>query len=310
MDWGRNSDENRKSSAVSSMASPVLGGELTPPPTKSMVHNFKLLDLLPEMDPDEQLAVFERVIRSPRPQVRQRALGLGAAILSDSRLLKYLHEEDDVRRNAAVEMLKLRRRRSLELASALLEDVEPDVVIQAVQVLAHLRDRSAVERLMSVVNHNDPNVVQEAILALGRIGDVRALPVILPHLTGIPWVQAAALETVGRLGSSEQVPAIGALLEDPNLEPLAVEALARIGGIASLLALAPHWMDHGEQFEPAFTLRRMADVIEGLTCTPPEIEGLEKALREVVDDRVKEVRLAASRCLASLRGKSRSLWMF
>ena len=42
------------------------------------------------------------------------ALGLGAAILSDSRLIKYLHEEDDVRRNAAVEMLKLRRRRSLE----------------------------------------------------------------------------------------------------------------------------------------------------------------------------------------------------
>jgi HEAT repeat protein len=275
-----------------------------------MVQNFQLLDLLPEMDPDEQLAVFERVIKSPRPQVRQRALGLGAAILSDSRLLKYLHEEDDVRRNAAVEMLKLRRRRSLELACTLLEDAEPDVVIQAVQVLAHLRDRKAVEPLIKVLRHNDPNVVQEAILALGRIGDVQALPMILPHLKGIPWVQAAALEAVGRLGSSEQVPAIYQLLGDPNLEPLAVEALGRIGGIAALRTLVRHWIEHGEQFEPAFTLRRIADVIEGLTCSPPEIEGLEEALREAAENRVKEVRLAASRCLGALRGKSRSLWMF
>lgn len=310
MAWGRDPDEARKPGEPARRSGPILGGEPTPVPTKSMAHNFRLLDLLPEMDPDEQLAVFERVIRSPRPQVRQRALGLGAAILSDSRLLKYLHEEDDVRRNAAVEMLKLRRRRSLELACALLDDAEPDVVIQAIQVLAHLRDRQAVEPLANILDHDDPNVVQEAILALGRIGDVKALPAILPHLKGIPWVQAASLEAVGRLGSSRQVPEIEALLGDVNLEPLAVEALAKIGGIAALRALTRHWMERGEQFEPAFTLRRLADVIEGLTCAPPEIEGFEEALRAAVDNRVKEVRLAASRCLAALRGKSRSLWMF
>jgi len=153
-------------------------------------------------------------------------------------------------------------------------------------------------------------VVQEVILALARIGDVRGLPGILPHLKGIPWVQAAALEAVGRLGASEHVREIEPLLEDPDLEPLVIEALAKIGGITALRALARHWMEHGEQFEPAFVLRRLAEVIEGLTCSPPEIDGLEEALRRAVDDRVKEVRLAASRCLASLRGKSRSLWMF
>lgn len=308
MDWLKDpSNEERRpreAAGTANLADP------DPTPSKSMIRNFRLLDLLPEMDPDEQLAIFERVIRSPRPQVRQRALGLGAAILSDSRLLKYLHEEDDVRRNAAVEMLKLRRRRSLELAVALLEDSESDVVVQAIQVLAHLRERKAAEALVKVLEHDDPNVVQEAILALAQIGDVRALPAILPHLGGIPWVQAAALEAVGRLGSAEQVREIEPLLQDPDLEPLVIEALARIGGVTALLALARHWMEHGEQFEPAFVLRRMADVIEGLTCAPPEIDGLEEALRSAVDDRVKEVRLAASRCLASLRGKSRSLWMF
>ncbi len=278
--------------------------------TKSMIRNFKLLDLLPELDPDEQLAVFERIIRSPRPQVRQRALGLGAAILSDSRLLEYLHEDDDVRRNAAVEMLKLRRRRSLQLALTLLDDEDPDVVLQAIVVLSHLRDRKAFEPLLKALEHDDPNVVQEAILALARLGDLRALPAIVRQLSGIPWVQAAALEAIGRLGSSEQVPQLEDLLEDPNLQPLAVEALAHIGGLSSLGALARHWIRHGEPFEPAFTLRRLADVIEGLTCTPPEIDGFEEALREAANDRVKEIRLAASRCLVALRGKSRSLWMF
>jgi HEAT repeat protein len=278
--------------------------------TKSMIRNFKLLDLLPELDPDEQLAVFERIIRSPRPQVRQRALGLGAAILSDSRLLKYLHEEDDVRRNAAVEMLKLRRRRSLQLAITLLEDPNPDVALQAVLVLSHLRVRSSFDPLVRALDHDDPNIVQEAILALGRLGDVRALPAIMRHMDGIPWVQAAALEATGRLGSSAQVPELERLLLDANLQPLAVEALARIGGVAAFEALARNWIEFGEPFEPAFTLRRLADVVEGVTCAPPEVDGFEDALREAANDRVKEIRLAASRCLVALRGKSRSLWMF
>lgn len=279
-------------------------------PTKSMIRNFELLDLLPEMSPDEQLEVFERVLKSPRPQVRQRALGLGAAILSDSKLLKYLHESDDVRRNAAVEMLKLRRRRSLELALVLLEDEDSDVVQQAIQVLGHLRERKAFDPLLGMLDHDDPNVVQEAILALGTLGDVRAVQAILAHLQGVPWVQAAALEAVGRLGGAREAREVEKLLTDPNLEPLAVEALARIGGVAALDALAHHWMAHGELFEPAFTLRRIADIIENLTCTPPKIEGFEDALREAVEDRVAEIRTAATRCLVALRGKTRSLWTF
>lgn len=275
----------------------------SPPATKSMIKNFKLLDLLPELEPDEQLAVFERVIRSPRPQVRQRALGLGAAILSENRLLKYLKEEDDVRRNAAVEMLKLRRRRSLEVACHLLEDENPDVVLQAVLVLSHLRDRKALPALIQVLDHGDPNIVQEAVLALGRLGDVRALPHILGKLEAIPWVQAAAIEALGRLGSSKVIPELGKLLEKPMLAPLAVEAMAKIGGITAFEALARHWTDVGEQFEPAFTLRRLADMLEGLTCAPPNVEGFRDALRVAAKDRVKEVRLAATRCMVALRGR-------
>ncbi len=279
-------------------------------PTKSQIINFKLLDLLPTMDPDQQLEVFERIIKSANPAVRPRALSLGAAILTNHRLLEYLREEDDVRRNAAVEILKLRRQRSLNLACYLLEDRQPDVVLQAVKVLSYLRDQKALEPLIKVLDHKSSNVVQEAIVALGRLGDVRALPAIRRFLTGEPWLQAAAIEAMGRLGSAEVVPDLEELLPDPLLGPLATEALSRIGGVASVEALTRHWQRYGEEFRSASNLRRLADLLEGLTSTPPEMDGVEEALEDQVKSGDKDLRVQAIRCLVALRGSNRGLWMF
>jgi HEAT repeat protein len=253
------------------------------PATKSQILNFKLIDLLPTMTPDEQLEVFETIIKSANPTVRPRALGLGAAILSNSRLLDYLRQEDDVRRNAAVEILKLRRQRSLNLACYLLEDQDADVVLQAVLILSHLRDRQALDPLLRVLKHEDPNVLQEAIIALGRLGDVRALPAILPFLKAQEWLQAAAIETVGRIGSPEVVGDLEPLLQHPTLSFLATEAMARIGGSQAIIALA---------------------------TAPPDIPGLEEALEDQVRSGDKDLRIQAVRCLVALRGSNRGLWMF
>jgi HEAT repeat protein len=279
-------------------------------PTKSQIINFKLLDLLPTMTPDQQLEVFERIIQSSNPAVRPRALGLGAAILSNSRLLEYLREEDDVRRNAAVEILKLRRQRSLNLACYLLEDKDPDVVLQAVLVISHLRDRKAFEQLVKVLDHHDPNVVQEAIVALGRMGDNRAVPYIRPFLNGEPWLQAASIEAMGRIGSAEVVPDLESLLSDPLLGPLATESLGKIGGIQSVKVLTIHWLENTEEFSSESNLRRLADMLEALTSAPPVIPGLEEHLEEQVKAGQKDIRIQAVRCLVALRGSNRGLWMF
>ena len=279
-------------------------------PTKSQIINFKLLDLLPTMTPDQQLEVFERIIQSSNPAVRPRALGLGAAILSNSRLLEYLREEDDIRRNAAVEILKLRRQRSLNLACYLLEDKDPDVVLQAVLVISHLRDRKAFEQLVKVLDHQDPNVVQETLVALGRMGDNRAVPFIRPFLNGEPWLQAASIEAMGRIGSAEVVPSLEGLLPDPLLGPLATESLGKIGGIQSVKALTLHWLDNPEEFSSESNLRRLADMLEALTSAPPEIPGLEERLEEQVKAGQKDIRIQAVRCLVALRGSNRGLWMF
>ncbi|MEM7582837.1 MAG: HEAT repeat domain-containing protein [Acidobacteriota bacterium] len=279
-------------------------------PTKSQIINFKLLDLLPTMNPDQQLEVFERVIKSSNPAVRPRALGLGAAILSNNRLLEYLREEDDVRRNAAVEILKLRRKRSFNLACYLLEDRDPEVVLQAVLILSHLRDRNALEPLLKVLDHNDPNVVQEAIVALGRLGDVRALSAIRPFLRGEPWLQTASIEALGRLGSAKVVPDLAELLEDPLLAPLATDALTRIGGVQAVVALTGYWLKYGEEFRSESNLRRLADMLEALTSVPQEIMEIEEALEDQVKTGDKDLRVQAVRCLVALRGSNRGLWMF
>lgn len=279
-------------------------------PTKSQIINFKLLDLLPTMTPDQQLEVFERVIKSSNPAVRPRALGLGAAILTNSRLLEYLREEDDIRRNAAVEILKLRRKRSLSLACYLLEDQDADVVLQAVLVLSHLRDRQSFEHLVQVLDHKEANVVQEAIVALGQLGDTRAVPYIRPFLNGEPWLQAAAIEAMGKLGSTEVVPDLLSLLPDPLLGPLVTEALSKIGGALAVKALAEYWLLAPEEFSSESNLRRLADMLEGLTSSAPAVPGLEERLQEQVKSGEKDIRIQAVRCMVALRGSNRGLWMF
>lgn len=279
-------------------------------PTRSQIINFKLLDLLPTMSPDQQLEVFERVIKSSNPSVRPRALGLGAAILSNSRLLEYLREEDAVRRNAAVEILKLRRQRSLNLACYLLDDEDPDIVLQAVMVLQHLRDRKAVGSLIKVLDHRDANVVQEAIVALGLIGDSEATPHVRPFLTGEPWLQVAAIEAMARLGTAEVVPDLAGLLKDPLLGPLAAESLTKIGGVDAIVALVGYWLDHPEEWSSESNLQKLADMLEALTAAPPAIAGMEEQLREQVQAGDKEIRVQAVRCLVALKGSNRGLWMF
>ncbi len=278
--------------------------------TKSQIINFKLLDLLPTMSPDEQLEVFERVIKSSNPAVRPRALGLGAAILSNSRLLEYLREEDDVRRNAAVEILKLRRQRSLNLACYLLEDQDPQVVLQAVQILSHLRDRQALEALIGVLDHRDPNVVQAAIVALGRIGDVRAVDSIRRFLKAEPWLQVAAVETIGKIGSPDVIPDLVPLLREPVFTSLVTEALVQIGGAQAVSALVDYWMERPEELRSENTLRRLAEMLESLTSAPPDAAGLEELLEEQVRSGDKDLRIQAVRCLVALRGSNRGLWMF
>lgn len=271
----------------------------------------ELLDRMLTMPMDEQLEVFERVIHISDPEIRRRVVGVGAALLTDEGLIELLRDDaDDVRRNAGIEMLKLRRRRAFKLACVLLEDDDPDVVLQAVLVLAHLGSLLALQPLRKALHHPDPNVVQEAILALGKLGHPAALGDLIAFLEADTWVQAAAIEAVAQLGSTEAVPYLEKLVPSPLVGPMAEEALAKIGGVRAFRALARYWVHHHHEMDTAIALTRLAQVMSGLTCPPPEVTGLEAALSQHTESEDKDIRRAAIRCLVAIRGSNRRAVMF
>ncbi|MEM6455735.1 MAG: HEAT repeat domain-containing protein [Acidobacteriota bacterium] len=260
-----------------------------------------LLDRLPSMPVEQRIEAIETLIRNPSPGIRSRALRMGAAVLPDERLKDYLRSDaDDVLRNAAVEMLKMRGSRGFSLSLQLLKDEDPDVVLQAVIILTHLRDPRALEPLRSALHHEDPNIVQEAIVAIGQLGDARAIPDLLGFLAADPWLQMAAVQALGNLRSPVAVPHLKKLLTDFMAGPLAAEALARIGGASAFRALANHWLRFRNELDTETTLGLLAHVLEGLPRAPQEVENLHPALVELLEDDHEMIRVAAARCLLAL----------
>jgi HEAT repeat protein len=262
---------------------------------------MEILDQLPGLPLDERVAALERLVRNPSPGIRERALRVGSAVLSDDQLTAYLRNDSDaVLRNAGLEIFKLRGGRSFPVALKLLQDADPDVVLQAVLILDHVRDPRALEPLRGVLDHPDTNVVQAAILAIGRLGNARSIPDLLPFLTGDPWLQMASVQALGDLRAPAAIRPLTELLPDLLVGSMAAEAVARIGGAAAFRALAAHWMLYGEQLEAEAVLGLLAHVLEGLPKRPAPFEGLEDALVERLADGAADVRAAAARCLLAL----------
>jgi len=264
----------------------------------------EILERLPAMPLDTRFEALERLVRNPSPGIREQALRIGASVLPDSRLTEYLREPADAAlRNAGSEILKLRGGRSLPLVIRLLQDPDPDVVLQAVLILDRLRDPRALEPLHAVLGHSDPNVQQETIVAIGHLGDARSIPFLLPFLGADLWVQMAAVQALGDLRSPEAVHHLADRLTDPLVGSLAAEALARIGGEPAFHALALCWPAGGVEIDDETMLGLLAHVLEGVP-RPEEIGALPRGFREALSarlyDRSAEVSTAAARCLLAL----------
>lgn len=265
----------------------------------------RLLEGLPALPPSQRIGAIERLVRIPSPGIRERALRLGASLLPEDRLVEHVRNDADATlRNAGLEMLKLRGARSFPLALRLLADPDQDVALQAVLILDHLRDPRALEPLRAVLATADLNLVQAAILAIGRLGNARSVPDLLPFLEADPWLQMAAVQALGDLRSPRAVPALARLFADLMISSIAVEAVARIGGLSAYRALAAHWQRHGAQLDADSVLGLLAHVLEGLTQAPADREGLLPSLATRLADPFKDGAGAAARCVLVL-GPSR-----
>lgn len=255
-----------------------------------------LLDRVPGLPPEEQAAALEALFRHPSADIRGPTLHMGSAILSDDQIVAYLRNAaDDVLRNVALEMLKIRGAKAVPVCVHLLGDRDQDVVLQAVLALDHSRDPRALGPLRQLLGHTNTNVAQAVILAIGKVGHGSAARDLFPFLEGDPWLQFAAIEALGTMRAPEAVEPLSRLLTDEVVGPLAAEALVRIGGTSAFAALAPAWMDKPEDDSG---LEFLAHVLEGLLEDPPCVDGF----REAVAGRMASdgARSAAARCLLAL----------
>lgn len=275
--------------------------ELSTPQVPTWEECMELLEQLPALPLDSRVASIERLVRNPSPGIRERALRLGAAVLTDEQLTQYLRNDPDAAlRNAGLEIFKLRGNRSFPLAVRLLRDDDPDIVLQAVLILDHLRDPRALSPLRAVLDHEDPNVAQSTILAIGKLGDARSVADLLRFLSADPWLQMAAVQALGDLRSPGAVTPLALLLPDLMVGSMAAEAVARIGGPRAFRVLAGHWLTFRDRLEDDAMLGLLAHVLEGLTRPPAAPDGFREALAERLSDRASEVRSAAGRCLLAL----------
>jgi HEAT repeat protein len=263
--------------------------------------SMKILDALPGMALGERAEAVEKLFRNPSPGIRQRALSIGATVLSDNNIEKFIRNEaDDVIRNAGLEILKLKGKRSFSLIVALLKDHEPDVILQAILVLDHLRDPRAFNSLRALLKHENPNVVQAAITAIGHLGDARAIPELLPFLKADPWLQMASIQALGDIRSPIAVKPLKRLLPDFLLGPFVAEALALIGGSQAFLALSEHWVYFHAELEAEPMLGFLAYILEGLSKKPKVTPAFFEALSSYLHDRSEPVRAATARCFLVL----------
>ncbi|HEV2720127.1 MAG TPA: HEAT repeat domain-containing protein [Thermoanaerobaculia bacterium] len=208
------------------------------------------------------------MIRSGSSELRERALRGGAETLPEAELEALLREEaDDVARNAGLEMLKLRGRRSFDLGVRLLADADADVVLQGVLLLDAIGDPRAWAHVRPLLYSDDDNVVQAAMIAAGHLGSSGTAADIVPFLERNLWLQMAALATLGQLRSRAAVPAVVRLLGNDDLRDLAAEALARIGGAAAARALSEHWRSNEGELDAGQWLPLIAQALTDSDAT-------------------------------------------
>ncbi|MEW6584862.1 MAG: HEAT repeat domain-containing protein [Nitrospirota bacterium] len=266
----------------------------------SFTESVRLLETLHNLQPAERSEALERLLRNPSPDIRGRSFHIGAAFLTDDQLTAYLRNEtDDVIRNAGLEILKMRGSRSFSLSLSLLKDTDPDIVLQAIQILDNLRDPRAMEPLRHLLYNRDSNIIQAAIIAIGHLGDQRAMPDLLPFLHSDPWLQMAAVQALGDIRSQQAVRPLAKLLTDLMAGPLAAESLARIGGKTAHRLLVSHWLKFREQLDDEVIIGLLSHVIEGFTKQPPEIPGFRESIAPSLDDILGAVRVSAAKCLLS-----------
>ena len=190
----------------------------------------KITQLLAE----ESLPVVAQKLNSSNPNVRASALR-ATAIKQDKRLIPVLlarmgptNEPDaELRAIQARVLAVLGGKEQLKNLATYLDDPEPDVRVNAVDVLAQLRDVMAFPFIVRSLQDKDPRPKQHAATALSKVGPVNILKICgLMAQNEQAWMRDAAVYCLALTKLPDGVPLLEKALKDAE-EP--VRSKARLG---------------------------------------------------------------------------------
>ena len=205
----------------------------SPPVTSSAARRLAALDALAEGAGRERAILA--ALEDDTPAVRDRAIRLATRYIEPEVLGELVADEANAtRRNAAIVALERQGPYAVRYLESLLTRREVDVVMFALQMLARIGDASVVMSVMPLARHADPNIAQSAIEALGQLRSAEAVPTLLEMLQRDLWLQLAAIDALGVIGSPAAIAPLVALVPDSILAEPAVQALQRIAAPESL----------------------------------------------------------------------------
>lgn len=178
------------------------------------------------------------------PAVREVAVAWAARSLAPAALLPLMADAvDSVVRNAALAALERQGPFAVTAVAQLTGDADPDVAMFACQVLGGIGSREAGPALFTALRRPEVNVVQAAAEALGRLQLAAAVPALVAMLHRESWLQLAAVDALGAIGSPHAVEPLLALVPDSFVAMPALDALRRIGDPSAMPAVLGLFLD-------------------------------------------------------------------
>jgi HEAT repeat protein len=159
---------------------------------------------------------------------------------------EFLRDDDhDNLRNAAIDVFQRLGTAAIRHLMGILEDPNEEVRLFATQILGQIADPLCVDALIARLGDRDDNVRHAAAESLGKIGDARAVAPLIDALQGGFWTRFPVLVALGEIGDIAAVPHLVPLLTDDMLRQTVLEALGKIGDI-SVMPLLEGLLEQGE----------------------------------------------------------------
>ena len=231
----------------------------------------------------------------------------GAAALDE--VMAGLKSEDATRRADAAEALGvLGDTRSLSVLRKALKDPDGEVRKSAAIALIQVGDEALFPEIVKGLRDDDAKIVIGAAVALGRIADKRVVPNLIDAFkTDNPEVGSAIAWALGQCADPAALPWLIAALEHDFAAPNVCEALGRIGDPKATSALIAALQSSNDDTR-AYAARALGMLQQGnaaggmLAARMGAMSAGQviPALKKVIADRSKKVRLCASIALYEL----------